>query len=71
MTPHSNLRDVLVKKNFPNKSVNKFMKYSHQTTIFHLNEKIYKALCWAGGTQAEKSAKFGQNGLCEVGGKSG
>ena len=32
---HSNLEDVSVKKVFPNKSVNKFKKYSHQTNNFH------------------------------------
>ena len=32
---HSNLEDVLVKFFFPNKSVNEFMKYSHQTANFH------------------------------------
>ena len=32
---HSNLEHVLIEKKFPNTFDNKFIKFSHQTTIFH------------------------------------
>ena len=40
-TTHSNLENVLIKIFCPNTFDNKFIKYSHQATIFHKNEKNY------------------------------
>ena len=34
-SPHSNLENVLIEKKSPKETDNKFIKYSHQTTIFH------------------------------------
>ena len=46
---------------------NKLIEYNDQTTIFHSNKKSSSRFWRPGGTLAEKSTKFGQNGLCMLG----